>query len=47
MVSLRDLLLARTQSLDHERRRERLLRVRLPFARSPLVMQGADSSRES
>jgi CBS domain-containing protein len=31
MVSLNDLLRARTRSLEEERRRERVLRVRLPF----------------
>lgn len=38
MISLRDLLLARTQSLDQERHRERLLRIHLPFAaRAPVT----------
>jgi CIC family chloride channel protein len=32
MISLHDLLRARTRSLEEDRRRERLLRVRLPFA---------------
>jgi CBS domain-containing protein len=32
MVSLKDLLRARTRSLEEERRRERVLRIRLPFA---------------
>jgi CBS domain-containing protein len=31
MISLHDLLLARTRHLEQERRRERLLRIRLPF----------------
>jgi CBS domain-containing protein len=31
MVSLHDLLQARTRSLEEERRRERVLRIRLPF----------------
>ena len=31
MISLRDLLSARTRSLDEERNRERVLRIRLPF----------------
>ena len=31
MISLHDLLRARTRSLEEDRRRERLLRVRLPF----------------
>ena len=31
MVSLNDLLRARTRSLDEERRRERVLKLRLPF----------------
>ncbi len=34
MVSLDDLLKARIRSLDEERRRERVLRIRLPFSRS-------------
>jgi chloride channel protein, CIC family len=33
MVSLRDLLQARLRSLEEERRRERALRVHLPFGR--------------
>jgi CBS domain-containing protein len=33
MVSLHDLLRARTRSLDEEVRRERVLRIRVPFAR--------------
>jgi hypothetical protein len=32
MVALDDLLKARAQNLDAERRRERVLRVRFPFA---------------
>jgi H+/Cl- antiporter ClcA len=32
LVSLHDLLRARTRSIDEERRRERVLRLRLPFA---------------
>ena len=32
MISLYDLLRARTRSLEEERRRERVLRIRLPFA---------------
>jgi CBS domain-containing protein len=35
MVALDDLLQARTRNLDAERRRERVLRVRFPFAVSP------------
>jgi hypothetical protein len=31
MVSLNDLLRARTRTLEEERRRERVLRIRLPF----------------
>ena len=31
MVSLNDLLRARTRTLEEERRRERVLRVRVPF----------------
>ncbi len=45
MVSLNDLLRARTRSLDEERARERVLRVRMPFGRKsrtvPLT-EGAD-----
>ena len=38
MVSLNDLLRARTRLLEEERRRERVLRIRLPFrARRPLT----------
>jgi len=33
MVSLNDLLRARTRSLEEERRRERVLRLRIPFGR--------------
>ena len=33
MISLNDLLRARTRSLEEERRRERVLRLRLPFGR--------------
>jgi hypothetical protein len=33
MVSLTDLLRARTRSLEEERHRERVLRIRLPFSR--------------
>jgi H+/Cl- antiporter ClcA len=35
MVSLNDLLRARTRSLEEERRRERVLRLRIPFGRQP------------
>ena len=35
MVSLEDLLKARVRNLDEERRRERVLRIRLPFKRTP------------
>jgi CBS domain-containing protein len=31
MVSLYDLLQARTRTIEHERHRERVLRIRLPF----------------
>jgi CBS domain-containing protein len=34
MVSLNDLLRARTRSLEEERRRERVLRLRIPFGRA-------------
>jgi CBS domain-containing protein len=33
MISLNDLLRARTQNLEEERSRERVLRIRIPFAR--------------
>ena len=33
MISLHDLLRARTQNLAEERYRERVLRIRIPFAR--------------
>jgi CBS domain-containing protein len=35
MVSLNDLLRARTRSLEEERQRERVLRIRLPFRSRP------------
>jgi CBS domain-containing protein len=35
MIALQDLLQARVRNLQEERRRERALRTRLPFARSP------------
>jgi chloride channel protein, CIC family len=48
MISLRDLLLARTQSLDQERRRERLLRIHLPFVPSAQVVEEAvEATREN
>jgi chloride channel protein, CIC family len=34
MISLRDLLLARVRNLNEERQRERVLRLRIPFARN-------------
>jgi CBS domain-containing protein len=37
MVSLHDLLQARTRSLEEERRRERVLRIRLPFGKQGAV----------
>jgi chloride channel protein, CIC family len=36
MVSLNDLLRARTRSLEEERQRERVLRIHLPFRSRPL-----------
>jgi CBS domain containing-hemolysin-like protein len=33
MVSLKDLLLARTRNLEDERARQRVLRIRMPFGR--------------
>jgi CBS-domain-containing membrane protein len=35
MVSLSDLLQARTRTIEHERQRERVLRIRLPFGTRP------------
>jgi hypothetical protein len=35
MIALDDLLKARTRNLEAEQRRERVLRVRFPFAVSP------------
>jgi chloride channel protein, CIC family len=40
MVSLDDLLHARTRSLTEERTRERVLRIRLPFGTSPKLTTG-------
>ena len=37
MISLNDLLHARTRSLEEERRRERVLRIRFPFGSSPMA----------
>jgi chloride channel protein, CIC family len=37
MISLQDLLQARTRVLEEERRRERVLRIRLPFRRAAVV----------
>jgi CBS domain-containing protein len=37
MVSLHDLLRARTRTLEEERRRERVLRIHLPFRRGSAV----------
>jgi CBS domain-containing protein len=36
MVSLYDLLQARTRTMEHERHRERVLRIRLPFGQQPV-----------
>jgi chloride channel protein, CIC family len=36
MISLRDLLSARSRNLDEERARERVLRIRLPYKEDPL-----------
>ncbi|HYM12472.1 MAG TPA: chloride channel protein [Bryobacterales bacterium] len=53
MISIRDLLQARVRSLEEERRRERVLRVRLPFENPPepdaeadgvAASKGSDSS---
>jgi CBS domain-containing protein len=38
IVSLEDLLHARTRNLDEERTRERVLRIRLPFGRKEDVV---------
>jgi CBS domain-containing protein len=35
MISLNDLLRARTRNLEDERARERVLRIRMPFGRQP------------
>jgi H+/Cl- antiporter ClcA/CBS domain-containing protein len=46
LISLEDLLRARTRSLTEERHRERVLRIRLPFGsrvEAPDVMQSADT----
>jgi H+/Cl- antiporter ClcA len=45
MVSLYDLLRARTRSLEEERRRERVLRIHLPFRPRRPVMEVAPPSR--
>jgi CIC family chloride channel protein len=51
MVSLKDLLLARTRNLEDERARQRVLRIRMPFGRKreeekvPLT-ENADSQEE-
>jgi len=37
MVSLNDLLRARTRSLEEERHRERVLRIRLPFRKQGAI----------
>jgi chloride channel protein, CIC family len=37
MISLDDLLRARTRSLEEERRRERVLRIHLPFGRKTIT----------
>ncbi|HEY2014117.1 MAG TPA: chloride channel protein [Bryobacteraceae bacterium] len=37
MISLNDLLRARTRTLEEERRRERVLRIHLPFRRKPVT----------
>ncbi len=42
MVSLVDLLRARSRSLEEERRRERVLRIRLPFRSTNRVSEPAD-----
>jgi CBS domain-containing protein len=40
MVSLYDLLQARTRTIEHERHRERVLRLRLPFSTRPFSRVG-------
>src|SRR5262249_8720069 len=41
MVSLYDLLQARTRTIEHERHRERVLRIRLPFFARPVARPAA------
>jgi hypothetical protein len=43
MVSLTDLLHARTRALEEERRRERVLRIRFPFGSPPVAKAGTGS----
>ncbi len=48
MISLSDLLAARTRNLEEERRRERVLRIHLPFpARARTLPGGDDETREA
>jgi CBS domain-containing protein len=48
IISLSDLLAARTRNLEEERRRERVLRIHLPFpARARTLPEGEDGSREA
>jgi len=42
MVSLYDLLQARTRTIEHERHRERVLRLRLPFGAKPVSSASGD-----
>jgi chloride channel protein, CIC family len=44
MVSLNDLLRARTQNLEEERARERVLRIRMPFRNKVTPAEGAGTS---
>ena len=45
MVSLHDLLMARVRSLNEERKRERVLRLRLPFgSRKFAAEKGTDKA---
>ena len=46
MVALHDLLQARTRTMQEERRRERVLRVRLPFGAAATVAPGAGDRGE-
>jgi CIC family chloride channel protein len=44
MISLSDLLHARTRTLEEERRRERVLRIRFPFGSPPVASAGSGTN---